>query len=68
MFYCEKCGIYNSWPITLSRSFGPCEMCGRVAACSEAPSSYLTVHYCEAECTKHRAHKWNGVPIRSGSE
>jgi hypothetical protein len=41
MFYCEKCRKRNSWPESLARSEGPCEVCGRTTVCHNTPSKYL---------------------------
>lgn len=45
MFYCEPCGKKSDWPTWdfLPQSRGPCEMCGKSAACFDVPSSSLPV-------------------------
>jgi hypothetical protein len=43
MFYCERCAIERDWPISLSHSYGPCEICGRRTHCNNVPSSVLPV-------------------------
>ncbi len=42
MFFCENCEIENDWPGSIFSSYGRCEMCGKVAACSDVPSRFLT--------------------------
>lgn len=41
MFYCKTCGDKNKWPEGFAKSYGPCEMCGKTADCSDVPSKYL---------------------------
>ena len=41
MFYCNDCANENGYPISIIRSIGPCECCGKVADCSDMPSSDL---------------------------
>jgi len=41
MFYCHPCALKRSWPESLSRSYGRCEMCGRSRECYDVPSQYL---------------------------
>jgi hypothetical protein len=43
MFYCDACATKNGWPDDFWRgqSRGPCEVCGKVAACYDVPSSAL---------------------------
>jgi hypothetical protein len=41
MFYCDPCRVRKEWPETLSRSTGPCEICGKTALCHDCPSEYL---------------------------
>ncbi|MFA6096529.1 MAG: hypothetical protein WC788_02775 [Candidatus Paceibacterota bacterium] len=41
MFYCEKCREENKWPKSLFKSYGPCEMCGKVRECNDVPSRCL---------------------------
>lgn len=38
-FYCTLCARRYGWPLTVMRSFGPCDACERPAACciSEGP-------------------------------
>lgn len=41
MFYCEACRVANQWPKGMSKSVGPCEMCGITRHCYDRPSSSL---------------------------
>lgn len=41
MFYCEQCKEKNKWPTSLHRSFGHCEMCGKIAHCYDVKSHNL---------------------------
>lgn len=41
MFFCEPCGDKRDWPDSIFKSYGKCEICGKVAACSDVPSKYL---------------------------
>jgi hypothetical protein len=41
MFYCDECAEKNGYPQSIIRSKGPCELCDRVANCSDMPSSSL---------------------------
>jgi hypothetical protein len=41
MFYCDDCAEKNGYPQSIIRSVGPCECCGKVAVCSDMPSSNL---------------------------
>ena len=41
MFFCEACQESNSWPTSLSRSQGRCEICTKDALCYEVPSGAL---------------------------
>lgn len=42
MFYCDDCGKRRDWPTdSLRRSYGPCEICKKGAACNDVPSSHL---------------------------
>lgn len=41
MFFCDSCGNKNKWPASMSKSLGPCEVCGKVKRCSDVPSKYL---------------------------
>lgn len=41
MFYCPDCQSRLEWPKSLFRSYGKCEMCGKVATCYDVPSSCL---------------------------
>ena len=47
MFYCEGCAKKNDWPESIFKSRGPCEVCGKVCACNDIPSSALPkeIHY-----------------------
>lgn len=42
MFYCNKCKIKKSWPESLVKSFGTCEVCGEIGDCNDKPSDLLT--------------------------
>jgi len=41
MFYCNDCAKENGYPQSIIRSIGPCECCGKIADCSDMPSSNL---------------------------
>lgn len=41
MFFCEECGERNRWPMFVARSFGKCEVCGKVCRCHDRPSWML---------------------------
>jgi hypothetical protein len=41
MFYCDSCRKKHDYPISMSRSYGVCELCGRTAPCNDVPSSHL---------------------------
>jgi len=41
MFYCPECQRKNGWPETMTRSAGPCEVCGQTDVCYDAPSHDL---------------------------
>jgi len=41
MFYCNECAEKKGYPITIGRSQGCCEFCGRHANCNDMPSSKL---------------------------
>ena len=41
MFYCDECAKKKGWRTSLFQSLGNCEVCGKVASCSEIPSSQL---------------------------
>lgn len=43
MFYCDECAKNRSWPITLYRSVGPCEICGKTDDCNEMKSKDLPI-------------------------
>lgn len=43
MFYCDACMKEKDWPEALMRSYGPCEICSKVAECNDLPSSVLGV-------------------------
>lgn len=44
MFYCQTCAGRRGWPDrTLSRSYGKCEVCGKVDECNDVPSKYLPI-------------------------
>lgn len=43
MFYCDACAAKCGYPTDfyISRSRGPCEICGTLATCYDVPSSKL---------------------------
>jgi len=42
MFYCDKCAKKKGWEEnTVIKSYGACEVCGRLALCNDKPSKYL---------------------------
>lgn len=41
MFYCNKCADYFNYPISFFKSYGKCELCGKVNNCNDVPSSEL---------------------------
>ena len=41
MLYCESCRVRERWPKTVVRSYGPCDLCGEVQDCYDAPSHLL---------------------------
>lgn len=41
MFYCEDCRKKRSWPASLGRSVGRCEVCEQKAVCFDMPSRLL---------------------------
>lgn len=41
MHYCDECAKARDWPITMFRSRGKCETCGKLADCSDRPSRLL---------------------------
>lgn len=41
MFYCDKCRKKMSWPEGFSKSYGPCELCGKTSVCNEVHSKHL---------------------------
>lgn len=41
MFFCEACRKEKRWPFSLSKSRGPCEICGEVCKCHDVPSKFL---------------------------
>jgi len=43
MFYCEACRIKRDWPEGFLRSYGPCELCGKMANCHDVPSRFLPI-------------------------
>ena len=51
MFYCNDCAKENDYPETITKSQGPCELCGKVAICNDMPSSKLPKRkfYCDTE-------------------
>lgn len=43
MFYCDKCAEEMRWPKSIFKSFGPCEMCDKVAVCNDISSKHLPI-------------------------
>ncbi len=41
MFYCDICAKKHNWPNTDFKSFGPCEICGKITACNDIESKRL---------------------------
>lgn len=41
MFYCDSCGMEKTWPDSLVKSQGRCEICGKTATCNDTPSANL---------------------------
>lgn len=52
MFYCELCRKKNEWPQGFSGSYGPCEVCHKVATCFDVPSKYLPTRRTDATRTR----------------
>jgi hypothetical protein len=49
MFYCEECRKSTGWPERLlHRSWGACEICGRVGICNDVPTSNLVLDLSDA--------------------
>lgn len=44
MFYCNKCAIDNNYPQSIGKSVGRCEICNKVCACNDIPSSRLPIY------------------------
>lgn len=42
MFYCDACAIEKDWNMTMFKSVGPCEVCGKTKECSDLPCKKLT--------------------------
>lgn len=42
MFYCDDCRRKNNWPISIQKSFGTCECCGKVTNCNNISHEFLT--------------------------
>ena len=41
MFYCSKCAKENGYPITISKSYGACELCEKIGPCNDMPCKDL---------------------------
>ena len=41
MFFCEKCRKKNGWFEAIGKSYGRCEICGKVDLCHDIPCKYL---------------------------
>lgn len=42
MFYCTECQLRNKWPISIVKSLGTCEVCGKRDLCNDVMSSNLS--------------------------
>jgi hypothetical protein len=42
MYFCEVCQKRNGWEKSKRRSWGACEVCGRMARCYDVAARYLT--------------------------
>ena len=60
MFYCDGCAAPRKWPQTIFKSEGPCEVCGRIAVCSDMPSRDLPLPHIGGEAR-------SGNRVRDGS-
>lgn len=45
MFYCNGCAEKKKWPLTLFKSQGACEICGKESSCNETPCKDLPEEY-----------------------
>lgn len=41
MFYCDPCRLKRGWPMSFSKSKGPCEECGETTICHDVPSKQV---------------------------
>ena len=41
MFYCNECRKKNDWPESMFRSYGRCEVCGKVGSCFDVASKLI---------------------------
>ena len=41
MFYCDPCAREREWPISMARSLGSCELCGRKRVCNDVHPSKI---------------------------
>ena len=42
MFYCKECADKKEWPFELPpKSYGKCEMCGKITTCADRACSLL---------------------------
>lgn len=59
MFYCEPCAAAAEWPTDfwLSRSMGPCEVCGTAAVCFDVSSSRLPEASKDFHARRHAGEK-----------
>jgi hypothetical protein len=49
MFYCNDCAKKNGYPESICKSVGTCELCGKIALCSDRPSSSLPMSTLKGE-------------------
>lgn len=54
MFYCTRCAKRREWPESIFQSHGRCEVCGKVASCSDTPSKYLPASRAESPIRRDR--------------
>jgi hypothetical protein len=41
MYYCPRCAEAKGWPQTMTKSYGPCEVCSDLTTCNDLPSKQL---------------------------
>lgn len=42
MFFCEECRKARDYPESMVKSYGECELCGKIGSCYDVPSKFLT--------------------------